>query len=300
MKQLKNQAASGFLFTAGAFVIWGFLPLYWSLLFHIPALGVLCHRIVWSWVFVAALLSLGRQWHLVGALFKDKRALLFTALSGLIVNTNWGLYIYAISSGRVLEASMGYYINPLVSALLGALIFGESMRRLQKAAILLVCIGVGYMVLGYGAVPVFALSLAVTFAAYGAIHKYLRMGVLDGLFCEMSVTLLPALFYLGYFNSGPSFFAESIPMMLIIVASGPLTALPLMGYAVGVKRLRLTTTGIIQYLAPTITFLVGVFYFREPVNGELLFVFGLVWAGVLLYLLDGLAFHRLHLKRVQH
>lgn len=262
---------------------------------------MLCHRIVWSWVFVALLLTLGRKWHLAARLFADKRALLFSAAAGLIVNLNWGMYIYAIGSGRVLEASMGYYINPLVSALLGALFFGERMRRWQKAAILLVLCGVGYMVFGYGEIPFFALGLAASFAVYGAIRKHVRAGVLDGMFCEMSVTLVPALIYLWQMDSGPGFpgfFGESPDMMLIIAASGPLTALPLMGYAAGVKRLSLTTTGVVQYLSPTITFLIGVFYFREPVNRELLAVFGLVWAGVLLYLADGLYAQRQHFRRV--
>lgn len=298
MKPEKNQPLTGFLLAAGAFLTWGALPIYWSLLFHLPALTILGYRIIWSWAFVSLIILLSGRRDIFRSLLSDRRALLLTVLSGIIINTNWGIYIYTINSGRVMEASMGYYINPLVNALFGALFFGERLRRLQKAAILLVCAGVLYMVLGYGEVPVFALSLAVTFAVYGALHKFVRLGVLDGMFCEMSIAVLPACVYLLFCADSPPFFGQAPLMMLTVALSGPLTALPLMGFAAGVKRLSLTTVGVVQYLSPTITFLCGVFYFREPVSAELLLVFGCIWAGVLLYLFDGIAVQRLHRKRV--
>lgn len=277
---------------------WGALPLYWSMLLHLPALTVLSYRICWSWLLVAVLLALSGRRGVIRQLVSDRRAFLFTVLSGIIVNVNWGLYIYAISLGKVMETSMGYYISPLMSALFGALCFGERLRRLQTAALLLVFAGVGYMVFGYGRTPFFALSLAVTFAIYGALHKFVKMGVLDGLFCEMSVAVLPACAYLLFFSAGVPFFSETPLMMLGIAASGPLTALPLMGFAAGVKRLNLTTVGVIQYISPTINFLCGVFYFKEPVNRDLMLVFFCIWAGILIYLADGLLWRRLYRKRI--
>lgn len=180
-----KQPVTGFLFAAAAFITWGLLPIYWSLLFHLPAFTVLAYRILWSWVFVTLLVALGGQWGVIAKLLADRRVLLLTVISGIIINVNWGLYIYAISVGRVMEASMGYYINPLMNALFGALLFGERLRRLQKVAIALAFAGVCYMIAGYGEIPFFALSLAITFASYGALHKFVKAGVIDGLFCEL-------------------------------------------------------------------------------------------------------------------
>ena len=288
----KKEPVIGFLCAFGAFVTWGVLAIYWSFLFHLPALTILSYRILWSWVFVALIIALGQRWGAMRGVFGNRRALLLTVLSGVIINLNWGIYIYAITIGKVMEASMGYYMNPLVNAFFGALFFGERMRRLQKAAIFLAFVGVSYMVLGYGAFPVFAVSMALTFAAYGALHKFVKMGVFESMFCEMSVTVLPACAYLLLFSAGPSFLSEAPSMMLLIAVSGPITVLPLMGFAAAVKRLSLTTVGVIQYVSPTITFFCAVFYFKEPVNRELLTVFCFIWAGVALYLFDGLAYRR--------
>lgn len=288
----KKEPLTGFLLAFGAFATWGALAIYWSFLFHLPAITILAYRICWSWLLVLLFMLLGHRWGALSGIFANRRILLLTVLSGVIINTNWGIYIYSISIGKVMEASMGYYMNPLVNALFGALLFGERMRRLQKAAIVLALIGVSYMVIGYGRFPLFAVSMALTFAAYGALHKFVKMGVVESMFCEMSIAVLPAFFYLLYFSGGPAFFDEAPLMMALIAISGPITILPLMGFAAAVKRLNLTTVGIIQYVSPTITFFCAVFYFKEPVNKELITVFCFIWAGVLVYLFDGIVTHR--------
>lgn len=295
----KNQTTIGFLCTLGAFMAWGSLPLYWGLLFHMPAITILCHRVIWSWIFVFTLITITGQWHIIHKLLSDRRMLFYVFICGCLINLNWGLYIYAISTGHVVEASMGYYMNPLMSAFAGAVFFSERMRNFQKAALLLTLSGVAYMIIGYGEIPYFAVALAASFAIYGAIHKLIKIGVLDSMFYEMSVSLIPASAYLLLFNTAPAFFSQSPSMMALIALSGPLTALPLMGFAAGVKRLNLTTTGIIQYVSPTLTFIIGVLYFKEPVNKELLIVFAFVWAGVALYLIDGLAHQHMYRKNLK-
>ena len=288
----RREPLIGFLLCTASFVLWGTLTLYWSLLLHLPPVIVLCYRIIWSWFFVFLLVAAGRDWSAIRALFSSPRVFWLTVLSSLLINFNWGIYIYAISIGKVIEASLGSYICPLVSTLAGVFLFGERLRPLQALGILLAFSGVGYMVFGYGEVPYIALGLAGSFVIYGVLHKYLKMRVLESMLCEMSVAVLPALAYLVFFSQGKPFFSEPLYMMLIIMGAGPLTALPLMGFAASVKRLSLTTIGVIQYVSPSMTFSIGILYFKEPVNRELLLVFCFIWSGIAVYIADSLLFHR--------
>ncbi len=292
-----SQARIGFILVFLSFLLWGALPLYWKLFFHIPPLGITSYRVFWSWVFVVTVITATKQWSKVARIFSDKRCVLLLCVCGVIIASNWAVYLFAISSGHVIEASMGYYINPLVNALFGAIFFRERMRTLQKAAIFFVILGVAYMIFEYGKIPFYALSLAVTFAMYGAVHKLVRVNVLDGMFYEMSVLVIPALAFILYMGHGGfSFFREPLSMQAMIMLAGPLTALPLMGFAFGVQRLTLTTVGVVQYVSPTATFLAGIFYFKEPMPKEFIVVFCLIWLGVLIYLADGLLRSRMHAR----
>ncbi|MDR0455050.1 MAG: EamA family transporter RarD [Deferribacteraceae bacterium] len=289
-----GQARTGFIIVLLAFLIWGMLPLYWKLFFHIPPLGITSYRVFWSWIFVVIAITVTGQWGKTAKILSDKRSVFLLYICGILIGINWGVYIFSISSGHVIESSMGYYINPLVNTLFGALFFGERMRGLQKTAIFLALSGVGYMIFEYGRIPFFAILLAVTFAMYGAVHKLVKSGALEGMFYEMSVLIIPALLFLfnmGNIN-GLSFFQEPLSTKIIIMLAGPFTAIPLMGFAFGVQRLTLTTVGIIQYASPTATFLLGIFYFKEPMPKEFLLVFCLIWLGILMYLTDRLIKNR--------
>ena len=297
-----KQSVSGLLAVIFTFCLWGNLPLYWSLLFHIPNVAIVAYRVVFSWLFIVLLVSIRRQWPLIVAILHDKKRLLRFVLTALLINANWTLYVVGIATGHVMEASMGYYMNPLMNALCGAVFFKEGMRPLQKIALISTVIGVGYMIVGYGSIPFFAISLSLTFVAYGALHKLTKSGTTETMFFEMSYFLLPALGYLiwGIYTGQHSFFDQSISMMAIIACAGPLTMLPLMGFSYGVKRLRLTTVGIVQYLSPTATFILGILYFKEPLNKDMLVVFAFIWAGVAVYLLDALMQQRLRHSKIKN
>ncbi|MDR2869357.1 MAG: EamA family transporter RarD, partial [Deferribacteraceae bacterium] len=228
MQFSEKQTTLGFLSALGCFILWGSLPIYWNLLFHLPVLTILCYRVIWSWLFVALVISVTRQWATILRLLADKRTILLMLICGGFINFNWGMYIYTISAGHVMETSMGYYMNPLISAFAGAMFFNEHMSRLQKLAILLTLAGVIYMIAGYGRIPYFAIALAASFAIYGAVHKLIKVSVLESMFYEMSLSLLPALAFLLFFSHETSFWEQTPSMMGIIAISGPLTALPLM------------------------------------------------------------------------
>jgi chloramphenicol-sensitive protein RarD len=181
---------------------------------------------------------------------------------------------------------MGYYINPLMNAVFGLLFFREHLRTLQKAAIAIVVAGVAYMVAGYGEIPLYAITLSISFSVYGAVHKILKVDIYEGMFFEMLVLALPALICL--YITGTSFFVENWTVKTLILLTGPVTILPLVGFAYGVQRLNLTTVGIIQYINPTATFILGILYFKEPFNLRLLTVFVFIWIGVFIYLFDAI------------
>ena len=285
-----GQARLSFIIVSLAFLTWGLLPVYWKQFSHIHPLGITSYRIFWSWIFVAAALTVTKQWDKAARIIHDGRCTLLLFTCGILIAANWGLYIFAITTGYIMESSLGYYINPLVNALFGAIFFGERLRALQKAAILFAIAGVSYMIFEYGRIPFYAISLAVTFAVYGAVHKLVKVDVLEGMFYEISILVIPALAILIYLNHshGLSFFQESLSVKALLALAGPLTTIPLMGFAFGVQRLTLTTVGVIQYISPTATFLLGVFYFREPMTVKFFVVFCLIWTGILMYLADGL------------
>jgi chloramphenicol-sensitive protein RarD len=293
MKDLQtqnNSAFAGFLATFFSFLLWGVLPIYWEMMFYIPFFGITSYRIIWSFAFVCLVITATRQWHTVAEIARDKKTVLLLFACGLLVASNWGTYLLAISSKHIIESSMGYYMNPLANALLGVLFFKERLRLLQKLAIFFALCGVAYMVVGYGKIPIIAIVLAFSFAFYAAVHKLVKVSVLDGMFFEMLIILPLALYYIfttAQSGAMPHFWAEPATMKLIIMAGGAFTAIPLIGFAFGVQRLPLTTVGVIQYVSPTVTFLLGVFHFNEPINRELLIVFAMVWVGVVLYALDG-------------
>ncbi|MDR2884411.1 MAG: EamA family transporter RarD [Deferribacteraceae bacterium] len=285
-----NSALLGFLATFFSFLLWGILPIYWEKMFYLPFFGVASYRVIWSFIFISVVITATRQWGTVATIFKDKRAVLLLFVCGMLIAVNWSTYLLAISSAHIIESSMGYYINPLANALIGMIFFRERLRFLQKAAILLALIGVLYMVIGYGKVPYIALILAFSFAFYAAVHKLVKVSVLDGMFFEMLIILIPALSYVVIMSQSgvmPTFMAEPISMKVIIAMGGALTAIPLLGFAFGVQKLPLTTVGVIQYVSPTVTFLLGVFHFKEPISTEVLIVFSMIWVGVALYALDG-------------
>ncbi|MEZ4461099.1 MAG: EamA family transporter RarD [bacterium] len=284
---------NGLAFALGAYLLWGFFPLYWKLIVHVPPLEILAHRMVWSMVFLSTVLIARRRWDWLKTL--KPRQIGTSALAALFLTSNWFLYIWAVNSGHVVETSLGYFINPLVNVVFGALILKEKPRPLQWGAIAVAGSGVLYLTFAHGKPPWIALTLAITFGTYALIKKKSHLGAVEGLVVESTVVLVPALTYLAYVhNHGLGAFGHVDAKTTALLAfSGVATALPLLFFAAAARRLTLTSLGIVQYLAPSIQFALGVFVYKEPFSIERLIGFALIWLAVGLYSLELLRHRRI-------
>jgi len=274
-------ARHGFLFALAAYLLWGLLPLYMKLVAHIPAAEVVAHRAIWSVpVAGAVLLALGRTADLKAAL-RSRRSLSMAALTAAIISVNWGIYIWAIAVGRTVETALGYYINPLVTVLLGATLLGERLDRMQVLAVALAVVAVTVLTVESGGVPWVSLSLAITFAAYGYFRKTLPIGPSQGFFLEVLLLAGPSIVYVVWLEaSGKGHFFTDTAILLL---AGPITAIPLILYGFGAKMLRISTIGIMQYIAPTMIAVLAVYGFGEPFGGARIAAFALIWLALVLY-----------------
>ena len=278
---------SGVLFAIAAFLAWGFLPAYWKQLQAVSHLEVLCHRIVWSSIFLAMIISLQKRWPEVRDILRDSGNLTKLCGSGLLIGANWYIYIWAVNSNHVVETSLGYYINPMVNVAIGFLLLREKFSRLQSLALLFAVAGVAYSLIIYGKPPLFALSLAFSFAFYGYARKKISAAPIPGLLVETCILFLPALVYLIYrqvFEA--SLFGHQLAITLWMIGCGIVTSLPLLWFAAATKALNLSTIGILQYLAPTIAFVLGVFVYQEPFDRHNVVTFILIWVGVVIFCTD--------------
>jgi chloramphenicol-sensitive protein RarD len=285
----------GVVLATVAFLIWGLSPIYWKSLASVPAFEILMHRMIWSFIFLAPLvLILGHLKELVKALTAG-RTLLILASTTLIVGFNWFLYIWAINSGHILQTSLGYYITPLVNVLLGVVFLKERLRRLQLVAVGLAAVGVSYLTLSYGFFPWVSLALAFSFGFYGLIRKVAPVGALVGLTVETLLLSLPASGYLVYLNhtGRGAFLNAGFTITLLLMGAALMTGLPLLLFTMGTKLLRLSTVGFLQYIAPSCTFLLAVFVYREPLLPAQLFTFVLIWIALTIYSYDSVMTHRL-------
>ncbi|RMD00207.1 EamA family transporter RarD [Aquitalea palustris] len=288
--QSRQDATRGVLFTFIAFVIWGLFPLYWKPLHHIPALQILCHRIVWSALFVAGILTVRHNWAWLGEAVRQPQKLAIFGLSSLMLSLNWLIYIWAVNAGHVVEASLGYFINPLFNVLLGRLFLAEKLTPIQRSAVLLAAAGVAWITWTSGTVPLIALSLAATFGLYGLLRKKAPLASLEGLALEtflMAPLALAALLWFQWQGQG-AFLNEAISSDVLLVGAGVVTAVPLLLFAAGARRLKLATVGLIQYIGPTIQLALGVWLFGEPFDSAKLLGFCLIWLALLLYSAAGL------------
>jgi chloramphenicol-sensitive protein RarD len=284
----------GIWYAVGAYVLWGLLPVYWKWLQHVPAPQVLCHRILWSFLTLIAIVLLSRQWNAFRAAMVKPRVLRAYAAAAVLIAINWLTYIWAVNAGFIVETSLGYFINPLLSVLLGVIFFRESLRPWQWAAIALAAAGVLYLTIAYGALPWIALTLAVTFGAYGLVKKIAPLGSLYGLTLETGVLLLPALIFLIYTDRtghGAFFHAGAISDALL-AGAGFITAVPLLLFSSAARRIPLSLIGLLQYIAPTLQFLLGVLVYREPFTAVKLIGFGIVWIALIVYGVEGLIVYR--------
>ena len=291
----KSVTGQGLAASVAAYTAWGLLPVYWRLLAFAPPFTILCHRIVWSMLFVFILLVIQGRLTETARVFRQRSTMLLLAASSVLIAGNWLIYIWAVNSGRVLETSLGYYINPLVSMLFGFVFFHDHVRRLQWGAIGLACAGVAYQVFLYGSVPWVSLGLAFTFATYGLIRKTARVEALPGLFIETLILTVPAAWYLiaSSLDGAPVPGGFTVYRTVLLMATGVITSLPLVWFAFGARRLRLVTVGILQYIAPTLTFFLGIFFFNEALSFPRMATFTCIWIALALYSIEGLRYSRL-------
>jgi chloramphenicol-sensitive protein RarD len=272
-----------------AFLMWGVFPLYWALLKHVPSMQIVAHRIVWCAGFVCVWLLWrdGASW-LVRAL-RQPRAAWMLLISSLLISANWGLYIWAVNSGHVVESSLGYFINPLVNVVIGVLLLGERLRRPQWIAVALAAAGVLWLSLQQDRPPWIALCLAGSFAMYGLIRKKVAVESVPGLGVESLLLLLPALAYLWVSEQGGggAIFHGDWGTDALLIIGGLLTALPLAAFAYGARRIPYSTIGLLQYIGPSIQFCIGVFLFGEAFSHVQAIGFGLIWAALVLYAAEG-------------
>ena len=274
-----------------AYCMWGFLPLYWKALEIIPSWEIICHRMIWSFVFTLGLLIIqGKLQPLMRAL-ANRRVVLTTFATSLLLAVNWLVYIWAVNNGNIVESSLGYFINPLIAVLLGVVILKEKLRVGQWGALLVALSGVLYLTFSYGRFPWIGMTLAITFALYSLLRKTAALASLEGLFCEFALLLVPAGTLLGYqaYCGESGFLAHSQTITLMLVGTGLITSLPLLLFVFGAQRISMTSIGLLQYLAPTIQFLLGFLLFKEPFPPAKMIGFSLIWAALILFSLEGLA-----------
>jgi len=280
----------GILSAVLAFLCWGLFPLYFHALAGVPPLQVLAHRMLWSLLFLVGVLAVRRQWAWL-AVIRQPRVLGSFLASALLLSVNWLIYIWAVNNGHVIEASLGYFITPLVNILFGFALLKEKLRRVQWAAIVVAALGVAWLTWQAGRVPWIALALAASFGGYGLLRKTAALGALEGLSLETMVLFPLAAGYIGWLTAhGQNAFvtSASTATRLLLMAAGPITAIPLLLFASAARRIPLSLLGILQYLAPTMQFLLGVWLFQEPFTAARLAGFALIWLALALFAAEGI------------
>ena len=272
-----------------AYLLWGLLPIYWKSLVAVPAPEILAHRITWSFVFLAVLIGVRREWPAVRGILAHRRTLALYSVAAVLLATNWLTYIHGVNTNRIVETSLGYYINPLVSVGLGVVFLRERLRRTQWLAISLAGLGVAYLTIRVGHFPWIAAVLAVSFGLYGLAKKRAPAGPIPGLAFETGVLVVPAVVTLGFWQAhGDAAFGHAGGTVTgLLLLSGFVTTVPLVWFSSAVRVIDLTTLGLLQYSSPTCGLLVGVFLYREPFDRGRLLGFGVIWLGLAAYWLEG-------------
>lgn len=287
---------NGLLAATLAFVMWGLFPLYWHLLAEVPSSQIIAHRIVWSAVLLIGGLAIARGWGWLREVWLTPRRFWLLGLSSLLISANWSLYIWAVNAGHVIETSLGYFINPLLSVVLGVVVLGERLGKLQWVAVGLAALGVAWLTWQSGRPPWIAIGLSITFGLYGLLRKLVAVEAVTGLGVESLFMVLPALVYVlwaesghgGGFISGWGWGND-----VLLVLAGVVSAVPLIAFAYGVRRIPLSVVGLLQYIGPTLQFLVGVLILREPFNANQLVGFCLIWSGLVVFAVAGVRGARL-------
>ncbi|MCV2489679.1 EamA family transporter RarD [Geodermatophilus sp. YIM 151500] len=285
-----DERRPGVAFGLAAYGLWGLFPLYFPLLEPAGGLEIVAHRVLWSLVFVALVLTVARRWRLVRAAVTELRTVLILVGAALLISGNWLIFVYGVNSGQVVETSLGYFINPLVSVLLAVVVLRERLRRLQWVAVGIAAVAVAVLTVDYGRPPWIALSLAVTFALYGLLKKLVRVESAPGLFLETALVALPAVVVLALLHTRglAATGDEGTGHLLLMMGSGVATAVPLLLFAAAARRVPLSTVGLLQYLTPLMQLAIGVFVYGEPMPPARLAGFAIVWVALAVFTVDSL------------
>ncbi|CDH31508.1 EamA family transporter RarD [Xenorhabdus bovienii] len=285
-----QQTAKGVLYALGAYLIWGLAPIYFKTIQQVPPDEIVSHRVIWSVFFMVLLLTLTRHWRKVWAVARQPKKLLLLGITAFTIASNWLVYIWAVNNGHLLEASLGYFINPLVNVLFGMIFLGERFRRMQWVAVGLAFTGVLIQLWQFGSIPVVGLYLAMTFAVYGLIRKKLGVDAQTGMMIETVWVFPVAMVYLLCFTSSPTsnMLDNTLSLNMLLIAAGIITTVPLLFFTAAAAHLRLSTLGFFQYLGPTLMFLLATLVYGEQIGPERLITFGFIWAALILFTLDAL------------
>lgn len=289
------------IYAVCAFTFWGLMPIYFKQIDTVSAIEVLVHRIIWSVVVLVILLIMSKQISIVKDIFKSIKQLKYLILSSLFVSSNWLIFIWAVSHNRIVETSLGYFINPLVNVVLGYLFFSERMNRNQYIAIFVATLAVVYQIVSLGEIPLISLSLAFTFGLYGLVRKKIAIPSIPGLFVETIVLLPFALVYFYYLvdTNSSAFFAGDSYITLMLSLGGIITVLPLLFFNGAATRMKLTTLGFFQYIGPSLAFMVAVFIYNEPMNMDKLITFILIWVALVIFSWDAIMTKRKAMRALQ-
>ncbi len=293
MTKQNNAAQVGIVCAVAAYSMWGVAPVYFKQLMVLPAAEILMHRVIWSVLLLAGLIAALKQWPKVMTAIKNKRVMQILLAAGLLLGANWLLFIWAINNDHILDASLGYYINPLINVFLGRLFLGERLRTLQRVAVGLALVGVSILVFSYGQVPWIALLLAGSFSIYGLLRKRVAVDSLPGLFIETLMLSPLAIFYWAMYGGEHSnLFTNDVTLNAYILAAGVVTTAPLLCFTAAARRIMYSTLGFFQYIGPTFMFVLAVYLYGEPLEEARIVTFGFVWFALVLFSADSLVNYR--------
>lgn len=292
---------SGILFAIAAYTMWGIAPLYFKLIGQVPAMEILMHRIVWSVLVLVVLVGITGKFDKVKQAVFNPKVMQVLLISGVLLAANWFIFIWAINNNHLLDASLGYYINPLLNIFLGRLFLGERLRRLQKVAVGLALFGVVYFIVSYGQLPWVALALAGTFGVYGLLRKQVAVDSLPGLLVESSLLLPPAIVYWVWFaGEWSNMLTNDSSLNVTLICAGIVTTAPLLCFTAAAKRIMFSTLGFFQYIGPSIMFVLAAVVYDEPLDGNKIVMFGFVWLALGLFSYDSLRQYRKIRKALKH
>ncbi|WP_045394815.1 EamA family transporter RarD [Vibrio rotiferianus] len=297
----QQRSRQGVLLAIGAYTMWGIAPIYFKSIAEVSPLEILSHRVIWSFFLLAAFLHFGRHWRSVRDIIKNKTKMMFLVSTAILVGANWLIFIWAVNSNHMLDASLGYYINPLINVLLGMVFLGERLRKLQWFAVVLAACGVLVQLIVFGSVPVVAIALAMSFGFYGLLRKKVSVEAQTGLFIETLVMLPAAAIYLLFIASSPTSNMLDNPMQLntLLIAAGVITTLPLLCFTGAATRLKLSTLGFFQYIGPSLMFLLAVLIYGEPFTSDKAITFAFICGALVVFSFDGLSNNRKSRKATQ-